>query len=369
MSMFSNKAVLNVKTLVAVMAIPLMVACDSADDSTNIPANIIVSEVTPQLTLESQPVQKQVHADILRFHGVIKGGESYNETIFESGKIASLKVKEGQVLTKGDVVAELYSPDLAEKLTQAKTKLNKSLAQLLLDRESLDRNKVLLEKGLIAKQSYDQSKRDYDSAVAARKEAESGVTLAKNGFKDTKITAKDNSIVSQIFKREGDFVSRGEAIFRFELSDRQKVSFSLPERLAVQVNIGDELDVIVPSLSLNTKAKVIEKSLPTSDDIRLHDITLEFNHFDPKLIGLRAVLNFESNQTLAYKVDYRAIKYDANNQPYLIQTGSALTPKPVSILSMTNEHISVAGQLNESAPVLIGNEVTLPLNLYKLKEE
>lgn len=367
--MFSSITILNVKKLLAVITMLVLSACGGAGDSTNNSENVIDNKVISQITLESRPVEKQFHADILRFHGVIKGGESYNETIFESGKIASLKVKEGQILRKGDVVAELYSPDLAEKLTQAKTRLNQSLAQLLLDKESLERNKVLLEKGLLARQSFDQSKRDYDSAVAAKKEAEAGVTLAENGFEDTKIIAKNNSIVSQIFKREGDFVSRGEAIFRFELSDKQKVSFSLPERLAVQVGIGDELDVIVPSLSLKTKAKVIEKALPTSDDIRLHDITLEINNADPKLIGLRAELNFESNQRLAYKVDYRAIKYNDKNQPYIIQTGSTLTPKSVSILSMTNEHILVTGQLNEGAPILIGNEVTLPLNLYKLKGE
>jgi hypothetical protein len=42
--------------------------------------------------------------------------------------------------------------------------------------------------------------------------------MASLNVKEGQVLAKDNSLVSQLFK--GDFVNRGEAIFRTELSSQ-----------------------------------------------------------------------------------------------------------------------------------------------------
>jgi len=319
--------------------------------------------------LEIQAIEKSTHSETLRFHSVVKGVNSYNETIFESGKLIKLHVKEGQLINKDDVIADLYSPVLTERLNQARARLKKAEAQLSLDRESFLIAQKLLAKKLIAQHNFDKKKRDFNTSKQVRKEAASGVELAKNQFSDTSIKARGLAIVAKIFKREGDFVRSGEPVLRLELAEKQKVSFALPEKTAVLLKIGDQYKITIPSISETLIGTVSEKSLPTSGGLRLHTITFDVNTINADLIGLHAVLHYVTKAVLAYKVDYRAIHYNAQSKPYIIQRGDSLHYIPVSIVAMKNEQLIVSGLLKDNLPLLIGNELSLPIDLYAFNTE
>jgi len=319
--------------------------------------------------LETQAIAETLHRDTLRFHSVIQGVNSYNEAIFESGKLMKLHVKAGQLINKGDVIAELYSPVLSERLNQARARLKKAQAQLSLDRESLLIAEKLFAKKLVAQHDFDKKQRDFDTSNQARKEAESAVELAKNQFADTSIKARDLVIVAKVFKREGDFIRSGEPVVRLELAEKQKVSFSLPEDIAVLLKLGDQYKITIPSMSEKLIGTVSEKSLPTAGGLRLHTITFEVNTINANLIGLHAVLHYVTKPVLAYKVDYRAIHYNAQSKPYIIQRGDSLHYIPVSIVAMKNEQLLVSGLLKDHLPLLIGNELSLPIDLYAFNAE
>lgn len=81
-------------------------------------------------------------------------------------------------------------------------------------------------------------------------------------------------------------------------------------------------------------------------------------------MGLRVILRYTTPKELAFKVDYRAIRYSEHNQPYLIKAGQPLQSIPVSILDMKNQSILVSADAQNNTPVLVGNEVSLPVNLH-----
>lgn len=363
--MLSRKDKLKLIAALALWAAVMLTACNSEERSVFSSQKEYIKEEPRNIKLETQSAHKTLHKDILHFHGVIKGGNSYNEAIFETGKLATLHAKEGQYVSKGDIIAELYSPVLAEKLTQAKARLKKAEIQLALDKQSLQRNKHLLNKSLISKQYHDQIQSDFDASTQALKEAKAEVELAINAYDDTSIVAQGNGVVSKVFKREGDFINRGESIFRIELTDKKEISFSLPEKLAVQVNIGDQHRIYIPSISTHITGRVVEKSLPTNNSIRLHTVTVRIDEAPQGIVGLRAILQYEAETISAYKVDYRAIRYTADNKPYVVQTGDSPTLTPVSIVSMKSDYILVSGNINEDSPILIGNESS-SRNLYSL---
>jgi len=211
----------------------MLLALSACSDDKNIAASSILTE--PSNThvkisniaakLDTVSLEQTSYKKALQFHGIVKGIHSYNETIFESGKIIQLDAKEGQSVKSGQLIAKLYSPILAEKLDQAYAVLKKSQAELSLSQQTLARNNALFAKKLIAQQLLDEAKRDHNIATQAKNEAQAMVAQARNEFSDTAIKAKSDGIVAKIYKREGDFVSPGEAVFRFESTHRQKVSF------------------------------------------------------------------------------------------------------------------------------------------------
>lgn len=357
-------------TLIAMFCTLTLSACVSEED--NVAVKPLASQITsvqsakehPTSTFDTTPLAQTLYKKELRFHGIVKGINSYNETIFESGKIVELHAKEGQLVNNGELIAKLYSPILAEKLEQATARLKKSQAELKLTQQSLTRSTTLFSKKLISQQLFDEAKRDFNIAKQATNEAQAMVSQASNEFSDTAIKAKETGIVAKIYKREGDFVSPGEAVFRFESVAKQKVSFAIPEALAVSIRHGEQHQLYVPATGLALTATVKEKSLPTEDGIRLHTITFEVDSLNPELVGLRVILNYVSEAVLAYKVDYRAIRYDADNRPYIIKVAEKLIHVPISIVEMKNQSILITAKLATDSQILIGNEVSLPVNLH-----
>ncbi|WP_281557808.1 efflux RND transporter periplasmic adaptor subunit [Thalassomonas sp. RHCl1] len=315
--------------------------------------------------LETQTLEQTRYRQALQFHGIARGFHSYSESVFEPGKIVTLNAREGQRINKDEVIAELYSPILAEKLEQARANLKKTQAQLTLDQESLSRSLKLHRKNLIAQQALDEAKRDFDTSKQAMMEAQAAVDLAKNEFAETSIKAKEAGIVAKIYKREGDFINPGEPVFRFESTAKQKVSFAVPEKFAIAMQRGDKHPLFLPADGREYTGTVIEKSLPTENGVPLHTVTFEFDSLKPELVGLRIVLRYVAGSVLAYKADYRAIRYNVDNQPYIIKVDNSLSRLPVSILDMQNDTVLIVGELSQDSQVLIGNEVSLPVNLYK----
>ena len=139
----------------------------------------------------------------------------------------------------------------------------------------------------------------------------------------------------------------------------------IPETTAVAIKLGEIYQISIPATSEVLSATVVEKALPTEDGIRLHNITFELASSAPELVGLRVILNYVGASILAYEVDYRAIRYGADNTPYVIKAADNLSHIPVSILAMNNNSILITANLATDSKILIGNEVSLPVNLYQ----
>lgn len=371
--MFFNKIYLPLSfQFSALMLVMLLVLSACSDESNKAAIKPLIELNSTQVKIynvaaefDTAVLEQTVHREERRFHGIVKGINSYNETIFESGKIIQLNAKDGQSVKSGDLIAKLYSPILAEKLEQANAVLMKSQAELTLSQQTLVRNKALFDKKLISQQLFEEAQRDYNITKQTKNEAQAMVSQANNEFADTAIRAKSNGIVAKIYKREGDFVSPGEAVFRFESTRKQKVSFSIPEIIAVAIKLGESYQVYVPAAGAKLSATVIEKALPTEDDISLHTITFELNSSSPEVVGLRVILNYVGESVLAYKVDYLAIRYGADNRPYIIKATENLSHIPISILAMNNQDILITAKLVADSKILIGSEVSLPVNLYE----
>ncbi len=371
--MFFNRGHLPLSLQFSALILVVLLALSACSDHNNKAASKPLAESNSTQVkiynvaaeLDTVALEQTVHRKKRQFHGIVKGINSYNETIFESGKIIQLNIKDGESVKSGDLIAKLYSPILAEKLQQADAVLMKSQAELTLSQQTLTRNKALFDKKLISQQILDEAQRDNNIAKQTKNEAKAMLSQANNEFAETVIRAKSNGIVAKIYKREGDFVSPGEAVFRFESTSKQKVSFSIPETTAVAIKLGESYQIQIPATGEKLSATVIEKALPTADDISLHTITFELNSSIPEVVGLRVILNYVGESVLAYNVDYRAIRYGANNTPYIIKAAENLSHIPVSILAMNNQNILISAKLAADSKILVGNDVSLPVNLYE----
>ena len=129
-----------------------------------------------------------------------------------SGIVDEILVEEGDIVTKGDLIAKIRVVPNEQSLVSANssiksTKFSKDNAQTL-----FDRNKALFEKGVISKQDFENSELSLNQAAENLAQAQNNYQIIKRGSlsggssANTNIVAQISGTVLEIPVREGDQV-------------------------------------------------------------------------------------------------------------------------------------------------------------------
>ena len=138
------------------------------------------------------------------------------------GRVANWLVNEGSAVNTGDPIAEMadFDPQFMVRLSQERESLQLRLqaAQKATNagKKNLDRQRQLMNDGLVARREYERSEIDYSSYLAA--EASASIELTRV---DTRLSRQSNQfihaprsgVISRILVREGnEIVKTGEVI-------------------------------------------------------------------------------------------------------------------------------------------------------------
>lgn len=224
------------------------------------------------------------------------------------GRILEYKVREGQMVKKGDTLAILEAPEVEAKKAQAEAveraaraqsakaqhgaqkaqiegayeMWQKAIVGVDVAQKSFNRVSNLYKDGVVSAQKYDEVKAQYDAAVATEKAAKSQYDLALEGARaedrqmaaaqvlqaqgavaevnsyisETVLTAYADGEVTEIFPHVGELVGTGAPIMNVAMMDDQWASFNVREDDLKQFEIGNEFDAYVPALDRNIRMRV-----------------------------------------------------------------------------------------------------------------
>jgi len=345
------------------MAVCVTAGCVS--DAKVIPAPAPKAERRFQVTVPS-PVQ---FSRSMTFHSRISGTNSTNLSFPTSGRIDSLRVKEGDSVEAGDVLATLDAPQLLGTLEQAKAAVATARTDLGVSKQEYERAESLLAQRVLSQQDYTRIKRDYQVAEQRLNDAKASAAQVQNNLSDLNLVAQEAGLITRIHNRPGGFLQAGEPLLRLDSTRRQKAIFEVPEHVAVQVRSGDAFALHIPALDRQVDAAVIERSPPAANAVPMHQITLQLSEADVSMVGLRATLNFSSESTSAYEVDYRAIRYGADHQPYIVKATEPLTATVVRVLGVRNNSAIFTAQAEIQHSVITGSDFSLHLNLAQSEHD
>lgn len=181
-----------------------------------------------------------------------------------SGEIIELPVKEGQTVTKGDLLVKI-NPDLIQAaVSQSQAGLQNVRAQYSQAQASeknaklnYERNKTLFEKGVISKSEWDKSTADFDMAQASSQAAYYNVQSASANVKQsvdnlsrTSIYAPMSGTISKLSVELGERVvgtaqMAGTEIVRVANLQNMEVEVDVNENDIVKISLGDSTIVEV----------------------------------------------------------------------------------------------------------------------------
>ncbi len=312
-------------------------------------------EKTTKVAVEK--VERRTIIETVAANGKIQPAKDVKISPYISGEVVELKVKEGDFVKKGDMLAKIdpqiyianhdrakaaYKQALANE-AQSKARLAQTRAQFAKAKADFRRSKQLWEKKVISDAEYDAARSAYEVAEAEVKAAEESykaaqfqVNSAKASLNEaaenlnrTSIWSPTDGTVSRLSIEEGERVtgasqfSSGTEIMRIANLDVMEVNVEVNETDIVRVSLFDTALIEVDAY-LDRKFKGIVTEIATSANTTGTSVD-QVTNFDVKIRMLKS-----SYQDLIKKDDKIASPF----RPGMSATVEIQTERAENVLSV-----------------------------------
>ncbi|HEX3397150.1 MAG TPA: efflux RND transporter periplasmic adaptor subunit [Steroidobacteraceae bacterium] len=154
----------------------------------------------------------------------------------------------GSSVKKGELMAEIATPEIDQELSQAVAAQQQAASSEGLAKSTADRWKSLREKDAVTQQDLDERQSTYIQAQASLASAEANTSRLRNLQSFNKVVAPFDGVVTSRNIDVGDLVDAGnggvgKALFTIAQIDPLRLYVFVPQAYAQQVRVGDEVTV------------------------------------------------------------------------------------------------------------------------------
>lgn len=259
-----------------------------------------------------------------------------------SGYISSIDFQEGQTVTPSTLLLRLRDTEIRAQL-QADTKA------LLLKRDRYHRYQLAKKENVVSADALNQAEVDYQAALSA-------VEQDKIHLHYTSLYAPANGIMGANNLSVGQYVTAGSTLATLVDKTQFKVSYSVPERYASQLQIGQAVNVKIQnndqSSILSGKVSFVSPSIDSSTGtVEVHAI------LDKTSIPLLAGQFVSVEQTIGHReemlIPERALV--ASITGYVVYTITQGKAHSINVVpgKNINGQIVITSDLKPNTPVIV----------------
>lgn len=152
-------------------------------------------------------VRKQRISEKLVYTGTLEAWQRINITPDVGGKIAHIYAKEGDRVSKGQILAELDTQTVKLQLQQAEASLAVAQARFDDARTNLERMERLRRENAVSEQQYEQIRLAFEAAKAQLDQAQAAVNLARHSLEVSIMKAPFSGIIASRNAEVGDVIN------------------------------------------------------------------------------------------------------------------------------------------------------------------
>ncbi|MFQ6109192.1 MAG: efflux RND transporter periplasmic adaptor subunit [Candidatus Aminicenantales bacterium] len=152
-------------------------------------------------------VRKQRISEKLHYTGIIQAWRSVNVTPDIGGKIAKIYVEEGEMVHKGQLLAELDTRAIRLQLEQAEASLAVAEANYKDAKRNMERLERLKSEKAVSDQQYEKVRLAYEAAEAQLQQAEASLNLARHNLDVSLMRAPFDGVVASKNAEVGDVIN------------------------------------------------------------------------------------------------------------------------------------------------------------------
>jgi RND family efflux transporter MFP subunit len=289
-----------------------------------------------------------------------------------SGIVDYFPVKEGDFVSKGQILLRLRDKRLKLNLTGAIATRERIRANLEEAKKELDRMEKLKATQSVAERRYDTAYFLYQALLQELNKSKADIDLLEYEISQKNVLAPFSGLVAGKHTEIGEWVVAGGSVVDLIDLSIIEVLVDVPERFFVNLEPGNQVFVTVKSLFHEPMEEKIQAIFPKGDpSARTFTIKIAMNNPDMKIKGgMEAHVTFNLREEQKSLVVHKDAVVIAGKERlvFAVRNGFA-TPVPIVILEYFENSVAVEGDLKPGDKVVIrGNERLRPGQPVKVLE-
>jgi multidrug efflux system membrane fusion protein len=181
------------------------------------------------------------------------------------GKIIERRVRLGDVVKNGQILARLDPADAQKNAGSAQAQLEAAQHSLVYAKQQLDRDQAQAKENLIAPAQLEQTTNAYASAAAQRDQAAQQAALSKDQLQYTTLIADHAGVITAEQADTGQNVSAGQAVYNLAWSGDIDVVCDVPESALAALSVGQTAKVTLAALPGRSFSARVRELSPAAD--------------------------------------------------------------------------------------------------------
>ena len=297
----------------------------------------------PPMPVDMDTARARPIVDAVRATGRIEAVQAVDLRPDEQGRVTALLFREGQFVAKGTALVKID-----DELLRAQAE--RAAAERDLARQQLERVRRLREQNAAAAS-------DLDRATAAERSSSAALALLQLQIERTTVRAPFAGVIGQRFVSEGDYVTSSTRLLTLQTTDPQRAVIEVPERYAVELRSGQELEFTVAAKPGRTYRAVVDFIDPVVEPVK-RTIVVKANAANPGRV-LRPGMFIEARLATATRANAVVVP-EAAVQPlrsanvvWAVSNGKA-SRRVVQLGARSQGVVEVLSGVQAGEPVVVG---------------
>lgn len=271
------------------------------------------------------------------------------------GRVEKVFVKEGDKVTKGQVLATLEQVDTDAEVLKARGEYIEAKTNLRKASRDLERYEKLFQAGAVSEQTVDDYRFAKENAEAQLDAALGNLRGKESSLSGTNIVAPADGIVAKRYFQEGYYAKAGTPLFAIADISTLKTVINIPEGQIAGVAVGNKANIVLHAFNNREIIGEITSIAPVAD-LPAHTFSTEVSVENPE--GLRAGV-FATVKLVAEPRDnvltipvHAIVMRDDQKTVYVVDAENKVSRRVLAI-GYTNEEVAeVTGGLTDKEVIV-----------------
>ena len=182
-----------------------------------------------------------------------------------AGEINRLFVREGENVTRGQVLAQIETVDLQSRLDAQEGALEEARAKLSIAEKNRENGHALLRQKFISQNAFDTTHSTYEASAALVRSAEAQLRIARKAMDDASVRAPFNGIVARKLVNAGEKVGIDSPLFGLVDLAHMEIEAPAPAAEIPAVKPGQAASFRVDGFGERVFTGKVERINPSAD--------------------------------------------------------------------------------------------------------